>query len=51
MLFAPLHFHPDDDWNIQSKRCQLISKLKMVPDNLLFIFTEANWEAIEKLAQ
>ena len=24
VLFAPLHFRPDDDWSIQSKRRQVI---------------------------
>ena len=26
---------------------KLLSKLKLVPDNLLFIYAEANWEASE----
>ena len=43
LLFAPLHFHPDDDWSIQWKHQQVIfSELELVPDNLLFIYAEAN---------
>ena len=32
ILFTLFHFHPDDDWSIQSKYWQ---KLKLVADNLL----------------
>ena len=27
---------------------KLFSELKLVPDNLLFIYVEGNWEAIER---
>ena len=55
--------YSDDDWSIQSKHRQvilmmtggfsrnigkLLSKLKLVTDNLLFIYAEANWEATKR---
>ena len=30
---------------------KLFSELKLVPDNLLFIYAEANWEATESLSE
>ena len=43
-----LHFCPDNDWSIQSKCWQVISELKLVTYNLLFIHAAANWEATER---
>ena len=38
ILAYDIHFCPDDDWSIQSKRRQsLLSELKLVTDNLLSI--------------
>ena len=37
-----LHFGPDDNWSIQSKHQEVISKLKLVTDNPSLY---ANWEA------
>ena len=33
-LFFFFHFRPDDNWSIQLKRLQVISKLELVMDNL-----------------
>ena len=46
-LFAFLYFCPDDDCSIQMKHRKLFPELKLVTDDLLLIFVEANWEATE----
>ena len=37
----------DDNWSIQLNVSKLFSELKLVTDNFLSIYAEANWEATE----
>ena len=47
--------HPDDDLMTTGTFSQnvgkLFSELKLVPDNVLLIYAEANWEATESIVQ
>ena len=49
-----LYFPPDDDWSIQSKCRQVISKLKLVTEIFLFIYIHscfmASYETVVLLA-
>ena len=37
------HFHPDDDWTIQSNIDKLFSQLKLVTDNLSIYICVCIW--------
>ena len=36
-IIEQIHFRPDEDWSVQSKCRKVVSELKLVTDNLLFI--------------